>query len=84
MSTTAAFSIHTVYHKAYQIHFEVLQYPSTKYHQRNALDESDLPFPIFLVSHAVPAMVHLLLFLASVDGRDAALQAIGIIPKARQ
>lgn len=48
-----------------------------------ALDESDLPFPNFLISHAVPAMVLLLLLIARFDSRGAALQAIGIIPEAR-
>jgi hypothetical protein len=48
------------------------------------LDESDLPFPNFLISHAVPAMVLLLLLLARFNSCGAALQAKGIIPKARE
>jgi hypothetical protein len=48
------------------------------------LNESDLPFPNFLISHAVPAVVLLLPLLARFDSRGAALQTIGIIPKARE
>lgn len=48
------------------------------------LDESNLPFPNFLISYAVPAMVLLLLPPARFDSRGAALQAKGIIPKARE
>jgi hypothetical protein len=53
-------------------------------------DKSDLPFPNFLISHAVPTLAPLLSVLllllllpARIDRRGAALQAIGIIPKAR-
>ena len=47
------------------------------------LDESNLPFANFLISHAVLDIVHLLLLLlARFDSRGAALQPIGVIPKA--